>query len=72
MFVLVDVRPTGLSGDDFALRLLEEEDVAVTPVDDFGPSGAGHVRVSLGAEDGRLAEAAGRMARLAARLARGT
>ena len=48
MFVLVDVRPTGLSGDDFALRLLEEEDVAVTPVDGFGPSGAGHVRVSLG------------------------
>ena len=61
MFVLVDVRPTGLTGDDFALRLLEEEDVAVTPVDDFGPSGAGHVRVSLGAEDGRLAEAAGRI-----------
>jgi arginine:pyruvate transaminase len=66
MFVLVDVRGTGLSGDDFALRLLQEEDVAVTPVDGFGRSGAGHVRVSLGADDDRLAEAARRIARLAA------
>jgi arginine:pyruvate transaminase len=64
MFVLVDVRPTGRSGDDFALRLLEEEGVAVTPIDGFGPSGAGHVRVSLGAPDERLEEAARRMARL--------
>jgi arginine:pyruvate transaminase len=70
MFVLVDVRDTGLTGDDFALRLLEEEDVAITPVDGFGPSGAGHVRVSLGAEDDRLAEAARRIGRLAERLVR--
>jgi arginine:pyruvate transaminase len=69
MFVLVDVRGSGLAGDDFALRLLEEENVAVTPVDGFGPSGAGHVRVSLGAEDERLAEAARRISRLAAGLA---
>jgi arginine:pyruvate transaminase len=69
MFVLVDVRGTGLSGDDFALRLLEEADVAVTPVDGFGPSGTGHVRVSLGAEDALLAEAARRIARLASELA---
>ena len=71
MFVLVDVRRTG-SPATTSRFALEEEDVAVTPVDDFGPSGAGHVRVSLGAEDERLAEAAGRMARLAARLAQGT
>jgi arginine:pyruvate transaminase len=31
MFVFVDVRGTDLTGDDFALRLLEDEDVAVTP-----------------------------------------
>jgi arginine:pyruvate transaminase len=70
MFALLDVRGTGLSGDAFALRLLAEEDVAVTPVDGFGPSGAGHVRVSLGAEDERLAEAARRIARLAGEPAR--
>jgi arginine:pyruvate transaminase len=64
MFVLLDVRATGLSGKDFAFRLLEEQDVAVTPIDNFGPSGAGHVRVSLGAPDERLEEAARRIARL--------
>jgi arginine:pyruvate transaminase len=68
MFVLVDVRATGMSGDEFALHLLEEEDVAVTPTDHFGPSGAGHVRVSLGAEDERLAEAGRRIAAFAGRL----
>jgi arginine:pyruvate transaminase len=72
MFVLVDVRGTGLSGDGFALCLLEEEDVAVTPVDGFGPSGAGHVRVSLGAEDERLVEAARRVALVAERITRAT
>jgi arginine:pyruvate transaminase len=68
MFVLVDIRGTGLSGHEFAVRLLEEEDVAVTPTDGFGPSAHGHVRVSLGADDDLIAEAARRMARLAARV----
>jgi arginine:pyruvate transaminase len=68
MFVLVDVRGTGLGAEAFALRLLEEEAVAVTPTDAFGPSAAGHVRVSLGVEDDLLAEAARRIARLATRL----
>lgn len=68
MFVTVGVRATGLSGEAFALRLLEEEDVAVTPLDGFGPSGAGHVRIGLGADDELLAEAARRIARLAARV----
>ena len=70
MFVLVDVRGTGLSGEAFGLRLLEEEDVAVTPTDDFGTSGYGHVRVSLGADEALLAEAGRRIARLAGRSAR--
>ncbi len=70
MFVLVDVRGTGLSGEGFAVRLFEEEDVAVTPTDDFGASGYGHVRVSLGAEDAVLADAGRRISRLAARIAR--
>lgn len=68
MFVLVDVRGTGLSGEEFALRLLEEEDVAVTPTDRFGESAAGHVRVSLGAADELLAEAGRRIVALATRL----
>ncbi|MFN8187661.1 MAG: hypothetical protein U0R69_11375 [Gaiellales bacterium] len=69
--MLVDVRATGLSGEEFALRLLEEEDVAVTPTDEFGSSGAGHVRVSLGADDERLVEAGRRIAAFAAGLRAG-
>ena len=68
MFVTVGVRATGLGGEAFALRLLEEEDVAVTPLDGFGPSGAGHVRIDLGADEELLAEAARPIARLAARV----
>lgn len=38
MFVVVDVRRTGLDGAAFADRLLDEEAVSVLPVDAFGPS----------------------------------
>ena len=36
----------------------------MTPGDLFGPSGAGHVRVSYATEDGRLREGLGRLADL--------
>jgi arginine:pyruvate transaminase len=61
MFVLVDVRGTGLSGTDFALHLLDAAGVAVTPTDTFGPSGAGHVRIALTVPEARLAEACRRI-----------
>jgi len=41
-----DIRSTGLSSEDFAQQLLEEEHVACVPGDAFGPSGAGYVRCS--------------------------
>lgn len=41
-----DVRPTGLSSDDFAKKLLREEKVACVPGDAFGSSGEGYVRCS--------------------------
>lgn len=65
MFVMVDIRPTGLDAEDFALRLLDEEHVAVLPTHTFGPSGAGHVRISLGMDDELLVEAARRIRRFA-------
>lgn len=38
---------TGLGGEAFALRPLEEEeDVAVTPLDGFRPSGVGARRIA--------------------------
>ena len=61
MFVLLDVRGTGLGAADFARRLLDSERVAVLPCDGFGPSAAGHLRIALSAPEGRLRDAAGRI-----------
>lgn len=47
MYVMLDVRATGLSGTDFAERLLEETGVAVMPGESFGRAAAGHLRVAL-------------------------
>jgi arginine:pyruvate transaminase len=69
MFVLADIRATGLDGPTFADRLLDEEAVSVLPVDPFGPSGRGHVRIGLAAAEDVLAEACRRIDRLARRLA---
>jgi arginine:pyruvate transaminase len=61
MFVLLDIRDTGLSAEAFALSLLDRKRVAVLPCDAFGPSAAGHLRISLTAPDPRLAEAGRRI-----------
>ncbi|HYG86830.1 MAG TPA: pyridoxal phosphate-dependent aminotransferase [Azospirillum sp.] len=68
MFVLLDVRGTGLSSHAFVERLLEAEAVAVLPCDGFGPSAAGHLRISLTQPDALLEEAGRRIVRFAAGL----
>jgi arginine:pyruvate transaminase len=68
MFVMLDVRPTGLSGDAFARRLLDEEDVSVLPGEGFGPSAAGHVRICVTTDEERLREACRRISRCVERL----
>ena len=65
MFVLLDVRGTGLGAADFARRLLDSERVAVLPCDGFGPSAAGHLRIALSAPEARLRDAADRILRFA-------
>ncbi|QXI36532.1 pyridoxal phosphate-dependent aminotransferase [Pseudomonas xantholysinigenes] len=47
MFVMLDIRGTGLGAQAFAQRLLDEEGVALLPGDAFGLSAAGHVRLGL-------------------------
>ncbi len=69
MFVLLDIRGTGMAAQIFARELLESEDVAVLPCDAFGPSAAGHLRISLTEPDARLAEAGRRIVRFAEALA---
>ena len=65
MFVMLDVRATGLSGNDFARRLMAEHDVVTMPGESFGLQGAGHLRVALTVDEKQMAEAARRMVALA-------
>lgn len=69
MFILLDVAATGLAGEAFAWRLLEEEHVAVMPGNSFGAEAAGFLRLSLTVPDERLEEAVSRIVSLARRLA---
>ena len=69
MFIMADVRASGLSGDEFASRLLEEELVAAMPGESFGAAAAGHVRISLTAADDDMAEACRRIVRFSKGLA---
>ena len=69
MFVLLDIRGTGLDAPGFANGLLDSERVAVLPCDGFGASAEGHLRISLGAPTPRIREAGRRIVRYAQRLA---
>jgi arginine:pyruvate transaminase len=68
MFILLDVRGTGLGSEEFATELLRRENVAVLPCDGFGPSAVGYLRISLTAPEARLAEAGRRIVRFVRRL----
>ena len=57
MYVMIDIRATGLSGIDFANRLLDAHRIAVMPGESFGASAAGHLRVALTIPDEDLARA---------------
>ncbi len=50
MFVMVDVRATKLSGEEFAWKLLDDHNIGVMPGESFGKGGAGHVRIALTVE----------------------
>ncbi|MEL6887454.1 MAG: pyridoxal phosphate-dependent aminotransferase [Pseudomonadota bacterium] len=51
MYLMLDIRATGLSGDDFANALLDHHHIAVMPGESFGAAAAGHVRVAMTIED---------------------
>ena len=69
MYAMLDLRATGHSGQDFAMRLLEEERIAVMPGSSSGAAAAGHVRVAMTVADAAYEEALRRLLALAARLA---
>ena len=68
MFVMVDVRQTGLGAQGFAERLLEGYGVSVLAGEAFGPSAAGHIRIGLVVDQVKLADASRRIALCAADL----
>ncbi|SFY31216.1 pyridoxal phosphate-dependent aminotransferase [Pseudomonas sp. NFACC36] len=68
MFVMVDVRGTGLAAQAFAEHLLDGYGVSVLPGEAFGRSATGHIRVGLVVDQSRLADACRRIALCAARL----
>ena len=57
MYVMLDVRATGLNGEEFAFALLDAHQIAVMPGESFGRSAAGHVRVAMTQEDSRFESA---------------
>lgn len=71
MFIMIDVSGTGLDGDAFATRLIEEHGVAVMPGSSFGNEGRNLVRVALTVPDADLREALSRMGTLSRSLLAG-
>ncbi|WP_434650685.1 pyridoxal phosphate-dependent aminotransferase [Pseudomonas sp. D1-2] len=65
MFVMVDVRETGLDAQTFAERLLDGYGVSVLAGEAFGPSAAGHIRIGLVIGRMELAKACQRIAHCA-------
>jgi arginine:pyruvate transaminase len=68
MYLMLDIRETGLSGDEFAARLLDAEHIAAMPGESFGNAAAGHLRVALTLPEAELRDALGRIAEFARNL----
>ena len=67
-YLLVNVSDTGLDGDAFAERLLQEEHVAVIPGSCFGKSYAPYIRISFAASEEKIKEGLERLAKMVCRL----
>ena len=63
-----NVRSTGLSSEDFATRLLQDERVVVVPGNAFGEQGEGHVRACYATSMAHIEEACDRIERFVRRV----
>lgn len=70
MFVMLDVRDTGISAFEFAAELLRLHAVSLLPADAFGPSARGHLRIGLCVGEETLREACDRIETFATRLSK--
>lgn len=62
-YAFPSIAKTGMTSDEFAMRLLDEEEVAMVPGDAFGASGAGFMRASYASSYEKLEEALNRIER---------
>ena len=69
MYVMLDIRATGLSGDAFADRLLDTHHIAVMPGESFGQAAAGHIRVAMTVDDDAFKTALTRLVQFAQEIA---
>ncbi|MES0824289.1 pyridoxal phosphate-dependent aminotransferase [Ruegeria sp. SCP11] len=69
MYLMLDIRATGLSGEGFANALLDTHAIAVMPGESFGSAAAGHIRVAMTIDDDRFATALNTICEFAADLA---
>jgi aminotransferase len=60
-YAFPSIKASGMKSDDFAWRLLEEEEVAVVPGTAFGACGEGFVRASYATAYEKLEEALNRL-----------
>ncbi len=67
-YMFPDVRKFGLSSKEFALRLLQEENVAIVPGDAFGSAGEGCVRACYATAYDKIEIAMDRLAAFVGRL----
>ena len=70
MFVLIDVRGTGLSGREFTRGLFDSQRVSVLDGGAFGQGTSGFVRLCFATDEAELAAAAARIRRYCSDLAR--
>jgi arginine:pyruvate transaminase len=67
MFLMMDIRGTGLSTYDFTWQLFREKGVSLLDASLFGRTAAGYVRLGLVVDEQRLMEACDRIADFVAR-----
>ena len=54
MYLMIDIRATGLNGVEFSKALLNARSIAVMPGESFGNSSAGHIRVAMTISDDKF------------------
>ena len=66
-YAFPDIRISGLSSDEFAMTLLDEEQVACIPGNAFGLGGEGYVRMCYATAQDKIEDALERMNRFVRR-----